>query len=374
MITTTLAIPMIAISTLATIIFIGLGFLPRPSRATALWAAAFALAMIGSYVWLAQDYGFPSRLRALGSALMVAPMPLVWSGLRVYRGLRRSFLPLSFAVLVAVPAILLAANALGVYTIAFRVVFVAMAVFAALIIVDLLRLGPQLRDEAMPLLGVSAAYVLLAGIILINGVVQATGGITPDDSLDLIRNLNMIGVDIYVTCTLVTTLLLTTRSGDASSAPDRSFERTARARLARAQAAGDEWWVLLDIRLDDPDQIRLASSTAAFNAVCEKFAQDIDGVLPADADIERLSPTRFAVLLPRSQGGVRELLTELLERVTTSDAPSLTLSLRPSASIGWASVAAVGYEYDDLAAAAADAADTAFRNGGDRWERTRGDE
>ncbi|KDA05216.1 hypothetical protein DC31_02130 [Microbacterium sp. CH12i] len=77
-----------------------------------------------------------------------------------------------------------------------------------------------------------------------------------------------------------------------------------------------QWWSLLDIRLDDPDDIRLASSSAAFNAVAEKFA-----------------PTR------------------------------------PSASIGWAPVAAVGYEFETLVNAASHAAETAYAKGGDRWER-----
>lgn len=372
MITSTLVMPMIAISTLATVIFIGLGFLRRPSRATALWSAAFAMAMIGSYVWLAQEYAYPAELRALGSSLVVAPMPLIWSGLRAYRGLRRLFLPLTFALLAAIPAILLTATALDVYTIAFRVVFTTMSVFAALIIAELARLGPQLRNEALPLMAVSAAYAVFAVITIINGTLQALGEIRPADSLAFIRNLNMIGVNVYVTCALVTTLLLATRSDDTSSTPQRSFELTARNRLGRARAAGDEWWAMLDIRLDDPDDIRQATSAAAFTEVCERFALAVDGTLPSDADIERINPARFVALIPRSPGGVRELLTELLERVTKTDDSSPPLPLRSSASIGWASVSVVGYEYDVLVSAASEAAVTAARKGGDRWERIHG--
>lgn len=372
MITTSLAIPMIAVSTIALILFVGLGFMPRPSKATALWSAAFAVSMIGAYVWLAQLYVLTAELRALGAALIVAPMPLIWSGLRAFRGRRRLYLPLSLFMLVAVPAVLLTATALDVYVLTFRVVFVSMSVFAGLILLELVRLGPQMRDEAMPLLGVSAGYVVFAVVSVVNGVLQAVDGAQPEDGLAFTRSLNLIGVNVYVICALVTTLLLTTRVKDVSTSPHSSFERITRLRLSRAQAAGDEWWALLDIRLDDPDEIRLASSTAAFNAVCEKFAEDVDGVLPADADIERLTPTRFVVLVPRSHGGVRELLKELLERVTTNDDPALSLPLRPSASIGWAPVSVAGYDYGALVAAAAGAAEKASQKGGDRWERIHG--
>ncbi|WP_193598133.1 hypothetical protein [Microbacterium sp. YJN-G] len=371
MITSTLAMPLIALSTLATIIFIGLGFLPRPSRATALWSAAFAVAMVGSYVWLAQGFTpFPQQLRALGSALTIAPMPLIWSGLRAYRGLRRQYVALSVAVVVILPAFLLTAVALGIYPISFRIAFASLAVFAVLIFLDLMKLGPQLRDEALPLIGVSAAYVVFSAITIINAAFQASGEIQPADSLQFIRTLNLIGVNVYITCALITLLLLTTRSG-VNPSPHRDFERIVRNRLNRAQAAEDQWWALLDIRLDDPDEIRLATSASAFNAVSEKFARDIDSVFPADADIERMNASRFLVLVPRPQGGVRDLVTELLERVS-APLGAQPMQLRLSASIGWAPVSVAGYGFDELVNSAAQAALTASAKGGDRWERIRG--
>lgn len=371
MITSTLAMPLIALSTLATIIFIGLGFLPRPSRATALWSAAFAVAMVGSYVWLAQGFTpFPQQLRALGSALTIAPMPLIWSGLRAYRGLRRQYVALSVAVVVILPAFLLTAVALGIYPISFRIAFASLAVFAVLIFLDLMKLGPQLRDEALPLIGASAAYVVFSAITIINAAFQAAGEIQPADSLQFIRTLNMIGVNVYITCALITLLMLTTRSG-VNPSPHRDFERIVRNRLNRAQAAGDQWWALLDIRLDDPDEIRLATSASAFNAVSEKFARDVDSVFPADADIERMNASRFLVLVPRPQGGVRDLVTELLERVS-APLGAQPMQLRLSASIGWAPVSVAGYGFDELVNSAAQAALTASAKGGDRWERIRG--
>jgi len=372
MIASTLVLPTIVTSTLATIIFIGLGFLPRPSRATAIWSAAFAVAMIGAYVWLAQDFVLPAQMRAIGSGLALAPMGLLYSGLRAYRDQRRQFVPLSLAFVVIAPAALLIATELGVYGIAFRSAFCVTSVIAVLTFLELVRLGPQLRDEAIPLLGVSAAFVVFGGITFINGLLVANGDATPAEGLQFLRTINLIGMVVYVVCALVTTLLLTVRSDSMSTAPNRDFDRIARNRLDRARAAGDQWWSLLDIRLDDPDEIRLATSTAAFNAACQKFARDIDSVMPADSDIEPINPTCFVVLLPRPQGGVRDLVTELLERLSGSD-DAQPLPIRLSASIGWAPVSVVGHGYDDLVRAASQAAQDAHATGGDRWVRVHGE-
>lgn len=369
MITSNLVMPVIAISTLATIVYVGLGFLPRPSRAAAYWSAAFAIAMIASYVWLAQDFIYPDELRAIGSALAIAAMPLMWTGLRAYRGLSRQYAPLSISFLVIAPVVLLAGTYIGVYGIAFRVLFCSAAVFAVLIFLELVHLGPRLRDEALPLMAVSAAFVVFGFVTIVNGILVAVGTLDASDNFEFLRTLNLIGMTVYLVCALVTTLLLTIGT-DSGPSPRHSFERTARGRLERARAAEDQWWSMLDIRLDDPDDIRLASTTAAFNAVTQRFARDIDTIFPADADIEQIRSDCFLVLVPRPQGSVRELLSELLERISETDA-SDAFPLRLSASIGWAPVSAAGYDFETLVAAASAAADTADANGGDRWERVR---
>lgn len=371
MITSTLVMPMIAITTLATVMFIGLGFLPRPSRATAMWSAAFTCAMIGAYAWLAQSLVFAAELRAIGASLVITPMALLWSGLRAYRGRERQFGMLSLGYVVVMTAALWGSTYIGLYTVMFRVLYVATAVFAVLLILELIGLGPQLRDEATSLLAASAGYLVFTILTLVNGFLQAMGQVDPQTSLHFIRTANLIGVNAYTVCALVTTLLLTTRTAGGSAAPHQDFERIARGRLARAQAAGDRWWSLLEIRLDDPDDIRLATSSAAFNAVCEKFARDVDSIFPADTDIERLSPTGFVVLVPRPQGGIRDLLTDLLDRVSSPESAQW-LPMRLSASIGWAPAAVVGHDFDILMAAAAQAATTARTKGGDRWERIHG--
>lgn len=371
--TSTLAIPVVVISTVATVIFIGLGFLPTPSRATVLWATAFATAMVASYVFIAADITDSIHLRGLSVALMIAPMALIWSGLRAYREAQRQYLWLALTILVLTPAILVTASFTPAYGIVFRILFSATAILAAFTILELRRLGPAVRTEVLPLLAVSALFIVVAVIVVVNGVLVASGVTATVDSMLFIRGINLIGSTGYIVCCLSTTLLLATRaSGVGMSARFDVFDSVARDRLARAEEATDPWWSMLDIRLDDPGDIRAASSAAAFNATADRFSRDVRSALPADADIEHRGPTRILALVPRAQGGMREILTALLERISTVDSRQ-PVPIRLSASIGWAPAQVVGYDLDALIASASVAVNEARAAGGDRWERVRGE-
>ncbi len=373
-IATSLVIPVIAVTTVATVIFIGLGFLPRPSRATALWASGFAVAMTASYFWIGYEATGSVQVRAVAVGLIIAPMGIMWSGVRAFRGRERTHLPISLLYLVVVPLILVLTAGTPVYGITFRAIFAATGVFAALTIIELLSLGKILRDEVLPMVLAASFYIVFSVVTIVDGVLVASGVITPTDSLTFVRTLNMIGATVYVVCNLVTTLLLTTRADAVHrSITHAQFQTVAEDRLERAKAVADPWWSLLDIRIDNPDDIRAASSTADFNKVSDRFVKEVRAHLPADADIEVMSPTRVVALVPRAQGGLREILTALLENISTVD-PSQPVPIGVSASIGWAQVSSVGYDLDDLIIAAAAAAIVARADGGDRWERVRGTE
>lgn len=370
-ITTTLAIPVVAVTTVATMLFIGLGFLPQPSRATMQWASAFAVAMLAAYVYIAADTANSQPLRALGSGLILGALTLFWTGIRSYNGKRRSYLYLSVAATITFPTLLIAASFGPFYALMFRTAFAIAGVIGAVAIVEMLRMGKALRDDVLPLVAAMGLLVTFTVISMIDGVLVAVGVTAPSDSLLFIRSLNLIGVVVFVTCALVTALLLATRSGRAPHAALQDlFDTVARDRLARAEALEDPWWSLLDIRLDDPDDIRAASSTAAFGVISERFQHIVRTSLPADADLAMMSATRVVALVPRAQGGMREIVVGLLERLSTQN-NSDPLPMRLSASIGWAQPAIVGYNLDVLAESAAGAARQAHAAGGDRWERIR---
>lgn len=364
-----LSTALVALSTLATLLYIGLGFLPRPSRAAAVWSLAFCGAMGSSYVWAAADLADSAVWRAAASGAMVSMIALVWMGLCVRRGAEGWRWALVIGFIVAAPTVLALLAETDAFLTAVRTVFVASGAFSALTIAELSRLGPLLRDEILPLALMSALSILFAALGLVQEIVRLATGQDAAQVLSTTRDLNMLGSLLFL-MTAAVTLLLLTRQG-ASGPVTRegsSFEAVARDRLTRAQAASDPWWSLLVVRLDDPEALREASSTNAFDQMSARFADIVRLALPADADIEQREATEAVVLLPRPVGAVRQVLAGLLEQVADAGADG-PLAVRLSASVGWAEVEVVGYDLDVLERAARAAADEAQELGGDRWNR-----
>jgi len=363
-------IALVAIASLTTILVIALGFLPHPSRAAAIWSAAFAVSMAGCYVWLAGSVLDLTGLRMAGAVAVMAGSALIWVGLRAWRGATRVYLVPTELVYVVAIAAAVASTGQPWQAALLHLALAITAVGAGLTAGELMRLRPFRSDESLPLTIASLSYVALAALVVIDGVTRAMRG-TPlsVDEIVLRQTAGAIGVAVYMITALTTLLLLIRGAHQPTDSPrQRTFDTVARDRLERAQQHDDRWWSLLDIRLDEPGAIRAASSSLAYSRVVARFADDLRAALPADVDIDRRSETRYIALVPRPEPSVRPLMSQLLERVATPS-EGQGLNLRPSASIGWASVTTVGYDLDRLLTAAADAAVGAARAGGDRWER-----
>lgn len=372
---TPLSITAIGITTTATMIFIGLGYLPRPSRAGALWLAAFTAAMVATYLWTASEILETLQLRGIANGLALGSMALIWSGLRSLRGVSPKY-SITLAALVLLPLSLLLASYTDFHGISFRCATVVASIFAALAIIELLRLGTVVRDEVLPLVASAALFIVSAVISVVDGFMVASGATNNSDSLLFIRGVNFIGINVLVVCALTTLLLLTTQATSLRTTPTTThsmFESVARNRLSRAETSGDPWWSFVDIRLDDPDDIRVASSTAMFNEVSEHFIREVYATLPADSDLEQMSPTRVVALVPRAQGSMREILSNVLQKVADTSSHQ-KLPIKISASIGWAQAPNSHYDFDSLLDLAATAARTAHGLGGDRWERVHAEE
>ncbi|MCR2793506.1 hypothetical protein NQ156_10580 [Microbacterium sp. zg.Y625] len=368
MIDPTIGVVLVALSTVNTAVMIGLGFFRRPSRASAIWSIAFILAMVTSYGWVAADVTGSPTLRAGCAGGLLGATLLVWSGVRAWRG-KRPFVGVAAGVTAVFCIALPLAAGNDVFGLVFRVVFAVGAAFAALTLAELVKIGPHLRHETMPLALASSGFILFGTLSVVDAVLQGPPA-AGSDGLDLIRNLNSMGSIVYGTAALITVLLLTREGAPTQRAPKTAspFRAVAEDRLRRAEALGDKWWCLLDIRLDDPVDLREAFSATDFARVADRFARDVRAVLPADADIVSQDAAHITVLLPRPEGAVRQLLSRLLDRVATPD-PAQPIAVRVSASIGWAGVDVVGYDLDELLAAARLAGAEAQRSGGDRWER-----
>ena len=358
---------LISLTTVCTAMMIGLGFLPQPSRESAIWSIAFIAVMVGTYFGAAADAFGDVWTRAIGEGLNIAAVGLIWVGVRVRLG--RRWVMLVPTVIAA--SVLALALALAVDTAAESIVVAAglvlVAALAAAIAVELLAVRTAQRSVTIPL-SITAALISIFSIVWL--VLRLT-----HDGSDLYGGLLTVQpyapvLAVLALVTGVVTLLLLIRSdtvtADATVAV--GFRSVALDRLARAERFDDAWWSVLDVRLDDPVALREASSALAYRRVLDRFASDVSAVFPAEADLDYPDPTRILVLLPRHEAAVRPMLRTLLERVATVSSDQ-SIDVRLSASIGWSSVSLVGYDLDDLIAAASAAADDAQLSGGDRWER-----
>lgn len=360
----------VAVSTVCTAVIIGLGFLSRPGRATAAWAFGFSLAMISSYCWVLATASESEMLRAMAAAILLSAAPWLWVGLRARRDADHYHWAVALVFTVAVPAVLGVSAGSDVYSLLFRAVYVGSTVFAVLILHELLKLDRARQEEGIPLAIVSGGYLVFGIVTLVDGVVRAVQtGTFSGEGLELVRELNGVGALVYLVCAAITTILLSRAAGPRDRADTvATFTTVAGSRLQRAEAAGDRWWSVLDIRLDDPVDIRDVSSGATYERIVARFAEAVSTTMPPDADLDRRGEHRFVVLLPRHEAAVISLLTTMLARVTEPD-PEQPLTLRLSASVGWAGVAELGYDLPALASAASRAAEAAQARGGDQWER-----
>ncbi|MCP2638085.1 hypothetical protein K0817_016145 [Microbacterium sp. HD4P20] len=358
-----------AITTLATVLTIGIAFLIKPSTATLYWGFAFVLAMVATYGVVMGDLSDNESLRraALG-ALLGAPA-LLWSGFRAQWGLR----PHAWTgIVLAVTCALALALAPGPawYTWAYRTGFLAASVFAGLFVLDWMRAPARRNDRLLLPLAVISAVFVVAGLASF-----AAGFVFPPSSGDdfaLQRLLSSIGMLAYVGCALVAVVGLPTRdaaltrTGGPSTEWQR-FERTASDRLLRAQQTGEAWSVVY-LRLDDAIDIRQTAGASASAALAARFEEEVRATLPAESDIVAPSPGSVVALMPRPDASVRDSLRTTLERVPSLDA-SGSLPIRPTASAGWAPASVLGYDLDALVYTAREAAVIASEKGGDRWER-----
>lgn len=361
---------LVAIATTAAIMMIGLGFLPFPSRASAIWSIGFALGMLSAYMWVTAASIDSPHLRAGAAGPMLAATGLLWVGLRAHRRTERIFVvPTVIVFTVLTTVLILTAGSPG-YGLALRGIFLVAGVFTALAAAEFIRIRGPLRDLTLPLGIASVAFTVLSLLFVFDGLVRGvTETWAETESAESVRTLMALSASVYILCAVVTLLGLS-REGHRPRPVRDAIDLTSLAqdRLSRARDRGDAWWSMLDIRLDDPDDLLEASNEKAFARITAQFAADVRAVLPPEADLEQVSPTRIVALVPRSDAAVRTLLSQLLERIATV-VDGQAIPVRLSASIGVANVTTTGYDVAELRAAAAAAAEHAAVSGGDRWER-----
>ncbi len=364
-----LGIAQAAITTLGTMLTIGVAFLSKPSAATLYWSFAFTLAMISTFGVVAGELNDAEALRRASLGLLLGAPALLWSGFRALWGLR-AYPWIGPALAIAAGAVLAMAGDIATFTVAYRAAFFAASVFAGLLFVDWARVPSRRQDKVvLPLAIVSAAFFVTGLASLLAGFLYPPSG---GDDFALLRMISSIGMLVYVGCALVAVMGVATRDTPLARTPAapsdwQRFESTAMDRLLRAQRTSESWSVVY-LQLDDAADIRQTAGTATFTAISDRLAQEARAVFPAEADIGTPAPGATVLLVPRPDAVVRDCLRGVLERVPQLDLDG-RLAIRPTASAGWAPASVLGYDLDALVYTAREAAGLAAQKGGDRWEK-----
>jgi hypothetical protein len=363
-----LALAQATVATLGVVVMIGVGFLGRPHRSTLLWSIAFLVAMVSAWSVVLAEATDSEVMRRAGIGLLLGATGFLWAGFRALRtSATRWWLPALVAVVS--PAVLAGAGPGEAYSVAFRVLFLVSAGFSFLIVSEWLRLPDRTDAVLYPLVVIS---VLTAAL----GIFVALGGFffpaSSGDDLALVRSVNQLGFVAYLVCAQVSLVGYATRTERAD--PDRApsaweaFLAIARERLGRAEARGERSWALLLFRVDDEEDLREALGPAGHAAVCARFEEALRRSFPADADVAVRCPGTAAVLISRPEPVLRSAIRSALARVARMD-DTAGLEIQVSASVGWVSADAAGYDLDAMIERATDAAVAARIAGGDRWER-----
>ncbi|GAA1666292.1 hypothetical protein [Microbacterium lacus] len=353
----------LAIATVCTALMIGLGFLARPQRSTVLWSTMFVVAMAGSFGALTSA-ALESRAFWLISMSLVLTVPfLLWSGLRAHRGARYSYAWVAAVVGVVLIVIFVIGAGRPGFPIIGRVSMLLAATVNIVVLGELLRRPERGRGAAVPLLLATALWMLLSVV----GVIAAILNLT--ENYELLTQTNSVGLSIYMICALVSLLFFIRGDGTGAVVGDgAAFRVVAADRLARARAAEENTWTLLDIRLDDPVDLRGASGDGAFAGLSARFHELVRAAFPAEADVAAFSETRAVVLLARTETVVRSHVRRLMESLAVADTEAPVM-LQLSVSVGWADATRCAFDVDALLATAAAQADGAVAAGGDRWQR-----
>lgn len=364
-----LAVSLVSLVTLATAFVIGLALLPRPSKATVIWSAAFIVGTLGTYCLVAAGQFESRALRALSSGLMMTFIPIVWLGLRAHLGKRMPWFSVIGYSLIMVVALPLLAG-LPEFTLGFRLAFLGSGIFAGFLAYDLIRMRAVQRDILLPLTFAACAYVLITVLAAMDAITQFAA--PRADPLAVVREINGVGSLVVSQCAALTIVLLVRTQrrrnrGGAGAVVNQLTER-----LARAEALKESAWSLIDIRLDNREDLRIAAKSQGYAHILDTFHERVRAGLPASADVQRIDEARVVALIPGTEQAVRHHLRILLTKISAPDEGRDAAAIsRVSASIGWASVAEAGYEYQALLAAASLGAADAQVLGGGRWGRAR---
>jgi GGDEF domain-containing protein len=350
------------VSAVGTMVLLAAGLPRDPSRSVRIWAAAFAIGMLGSF---AQVAGMVSDIPAVyrgGWGLVLAIPTFAWAGFRtrdrasagIWVAIAHCVVSTALAALVAedhwefVGRALLVVGAASAFSVAFACV------------------RSDVRSRMTPLTVSSVTLALACLFAAAPNLSGAGSGIVAGTKVIEIGLIAFLMTGLVVLMGLIDAA--TGQSGVGRSDGWALFRSIATDRLARAEANEDRRWAVILIDLDDRDTIEFVGGRATVDQASARLEGDVRAAFPADVDIGVQATGRVVVLTARSDSRTRDALRRALRAISDGHSSS-PFHVPASASVGWAPVSVAGFDLDTLLAEAERAAASASADGGDRWMR-----
>lgn len=364
------------VTMVAGVMFILDTFLRKTDAAGRVWAVSFmagVLSAVAYAAWVVMPAGWWAV--AVGNAAIVLSGALLWSGARAYNGRTHLVWLGAGGATVAGVSVLLAGPEGGDWAGAL-VLFALIATFAGLGAAESLRTPMRGNWTAR---GLTVMFVVVGLLSASRAVVFLVAG--PDHpvfSTLLGTEAAAFALIALIIVTLASLLILQSerrpdgpgrqqraRAFDAESVLHESaFRDLVDDRLERTNFHGEQL-VLMRIELDELDALNTAFGRSIGAQLLGEFAGVVRRHSSPSADIGAVAPGVLVVAAPYASLEGARSDAEAVQAALRDHRIDATQGLRLSASVGIVGTDQLGYDFDGLMLAAADAAARARASGGD---------
>lgn len=373
----TIQLAMTTVTIVAGVMFILDAFLRRTDRPGRIWAIAFMAGILAAFsyaTWTVQPDAWWAV--AVGNAAMVLVPALLWSGSRAFNGRSDLLWVDAAAAAVAAGAVVADGRDGGDWAGAVPM-FALIAAFAALAAAESLR--EPMRGN-WPARGLTVIFIVVAAFYGTRAVVLAALG--PEHLW--FRTLLGTEASAFVLIALVIVALVSLVILQNERMPRRSRRNRGMELSYNADAVlnddslreivedwleranfHDEQLVFMRVELDDLTTLNTAFGRPIAERLLAEFAAAVRRYASPHSDIGAIAPGVLIVVAPFERLEQAAESAEAVQQALRRNRIDAAEGLRLSASIGLAGTDYVGYDYDDLMRAAAEAAGRAHAKGGD---------
>ena len=364
------------VTMIAGVMFVLDTFLRKTDAAGRVWAVSFMSGVLSAFAyaaWVVMPGAWWAV--AVGNAAIVLSGALLWSGARAYND-RPHLVWVGAAGSSLAGVAVLAAGPDGGDWAGALVLFGLIAVFAGLGAAESLRAPMRENWTAR---GLTVMFVVVGIFYTARAVVFLIGG--PDDPVFttfLGTEASAFVLISLIIVTLASLLILQSErlpNGPGRQQPGRAFtaesvlhESTFREvvedRLERANFHGEQL-VFLRVELDELDALNTAFGRSIGAQLLAEFSTVVRRHSAPSSDIGVAAPGALVVVAPYARLEVATSDAEAVQTALRENRIDAAQGLRLSASVGIAGTDRLGYDFDGLMLAAAEAVSSARATGGD---------